>query len=148
MRPLEKLTKKITQLPRGGFLVNTKAGYIQFGAPPETIKDTMSLPESVPHPEQRAIPGVLITEDADFENVYIIRKGEVIVSRGGKPVAVLKKGDIVGAMVKLDRKLPSEYTFSHDKPVLLYAVKRKDYEKFIERNPGLMMKLAYNFDIQ
>ena len=35
-------------LPRGGYLVPTSAGHIQFGSPPETIKDTMRLPEKVP----------------------------------------------------------------------------------------------------
>ncbi|MDH5717357.1 MAG: cAMP/cGMP-dependent 3',5'-cyclic-AMP/GMP phosphodiesterase [Spirochaetia bacterium] len=35
-------------LPRGGYLVKTSVGQIQFGAPPETIKDTMVMPESVP----------------------------------------------------------------------------------------------------
>lgn len=103
--------------------------------------------ESVLHPEEREKPGTLISEGENFTNVYIIRKGEVNVSREGKTIAVLKKGDLAGAMVKLDRKLPSEYTFSHETPVSLYVVNRKDYEKFIERNPGLMMKLAYNFDV-
>jgi hypothetical protein len=35
-------------LPRGGFLVETDEGYIQFGSPPETIKDTMLMPGGVP----------------------------------------------------------------------------------------------------
>lgn len=35
-------------LPRGGYLVDTEAGYIQFGAPPETIKDTMTMEKGVP----------------------------------------------------------------------------------------------------
>ena len=35
-------------LNRGGFLVETPAGNIQFGVPPETIKDTMLLPGGVP----------------------------------------------------------------------------------------------------
>jgi len=35
-------------LPRGGFLVDSPVGYIQFGSPPETIKDTMSLSKGVP----------------------------------------------------------------------------------------------------
>ena len=38
----------INQLPRGGYVVPTSSGLIQFGAPPETIKDTMVLPEKVP----------------------------------------------------------------------------------------------------
>ncbi|MBI3890507.1 MAG: cyclic nucleotide-binding domain-containing protein [Candidatus Wallbacteria bacterium] len=35
-------------LPRGGVLFPTAAGCIQYGAVPETIKDTMVLPEGVP----------------------------------------------------------------------------------------------------
>jgi CRP-like cAMP-binding protein len=42
------LTEPYTTLPRGGYLVDTSAGYIQFGSPPETIKDTMMLPEGTP----------------------------------------------------------------------------------------------------
>ncbi len=35
-------------LPRGGFLLDTCDGYVQFGVPPETIKDTMGFPKGVP----------------------------------------------------------------------------------------------------
>ena len=35
-------------LPRGGYLVDTSVGYIQFGSPPETIKDTMKMEKSTP----------------------------------------------------------------------------------------------------
>lgn len=35
-------------LKRGGVLIQTPAGYFQFGIPPETIKDTMGLEGSVP----------------------------------------------------------------------------------------------------
>jgi CRP-like cAMP-binding protein len=48
MQPLLSLQGVVTPLPRGGFLVDSPEGYIQFGAPPETIKDTMALPKSVP----------------------------------------------------------------------------------------------------
>ena len=37
MQPLTELKEKVTELPRGGYLVDTKAGYIQFGSPPETM---------------------------------------------------------------------------------------------------------------
>lgn len=43
-----ELTKPYTTLPRGGYVVETSVGYIQFGSPPETIKDTMFLPRSTP----------------------------------------------------------------------------------------------------
>ena len=42
------LKKGANYLPRGGYLVPTSVGYIQFGSPPETIKDTMGLPQKVP----------------------------------------------------------------------------------------------------
>ncbi|MBN2736712.1 MAG: cyclic nucleotide-binding domain-containing protein [Spirochaetales bacterium] len=48
MESLKEIKGDLTVLPRGGYLLKTPVGYIQFGAPPETIKDTMSLPESVP----------------------------------------------------------------------------------------------------
>lgn len=46
---LTELMDTVTDLPRGGVLVNTSLGYIQFGSPPETIKDTMLLPNGVPN---------------------------------------------------------------------------------------------------
>ncbi len=48
MKPLTELVDVVTLLPRGGYLVDSPAGYIQFGAPPETIKDTILLPDGVP----------------------------------------------------------------------------------------------------
>lgn len=45
---LTKLDGVMNPLPRGGYLIDTSAGYIQFGSPPESLKDTMLLPKSVP----------------------------------------------------------------------------------------------------
>ena len=39
---------EVTILPRGGFLVKTADTIVQFGSPPETIKDTMLLDGNVP----------------------------------------------------------------------------------------------------
>ena len=41
-------TDRLRTLPRGGFVVDTPAGQIQIGAPPETIKDTIVTEPSVP----------------------------------------------------------------------------------------------------
>ncbi|MDH5720783.1 MAG: cAMP/cGMP-dependent 3',5'-cyclic-AMP/GMP phosphodiesterase [Spirochaetia bacterium] len=51
------MNNAVTTLPRGGYLVKTSAGQIQFGSPPETIKDTMVLPDKVP--EIFVLPGEL-----------------------------------------------------------------------------------------
>lgn len=42
------VSKNVSELPRGGYLVHTSEGQIQFGAPPETIKDTIITKDSVP----------------------------------------------------------------------------------------------------
>lgn len=48
IKSLTKLEGVMTSLPRGGYLVDTSIGYIQFGSPPETLKDTIYLPLGVP----------------------------------------------------------------------------------------------------
>jgi CRP-like cAMP-binding protein/phosphoribosyl 1,2-cyclic phosphodiesterase len=42
------VTDAIVSLPRGGLIVRTSAGPVQFGLPPETIKDSMALGFPVP----------------------------------------------------------------------------------------------------
>ncbi len=46
--PRVKIEEPFTTLPRGGYLIESSVGYIQFGSPPETIKDTMQLPLGCP----------------------------------------------------------------------------------------------------
>jgi len=48
IKSLTSLDGVITSLPRGGYLIDTSIGYIQFGSPPETLKDTIFLPQGVP----------------------------------------------------------------------------------------------------
>ncbi len=58
---MELVFNKKNYLPRGGYLVPTSIGYIQFGSPPETIKDTMLLPDRVP--SMFVLPGNLFHVD-------------------------------------------------------------------------------------
>eukprot|EP00736_Rhodelphis_marinus_P012747 Rmarinus@m.8093 len=46
--PVLEESERVKLLPRGGVVVLTKAGPIQFGIPPETIKDTMKTNFKVP----------------------------------------------------------------------------------------------------
>src|SRR5512145_2354959 len=61
MTQLTELSDMVTLLPRGGYLVKTKTGNIQFGSPPETIKDTMLLPDSTP--QVFVLPNMLFNWD-------------------------------------------------------------------------------------
>ena len=44
----EGTPENVTHLPRGGGYVQTKHGSVQFGMPPETIKDSLNLGLEVP----------------------------------------------------------------------------------------------------
>jgi CRP-like cAMP-binding protein/phosphoribosyl 1,2-cyclic phosphodiesterase len=41
-------TQNLWHLPRGGLLISTSSGPVQFGVPPETIKDSMTIDIGVP----------------------------------------------------------------------------------------------------
>jgi len=83
------LNETLIALPRGGYLVQTPAGYVQFGSPPETIKDTMKLPGGVPEifvlPEKMFnwIKGISIAE-IEFPlywNFFFRKKKTMIICR-------------------------------------------------------------------
>lgn len=89
-------------------------------------------------------PGKLISEGSRIERVYIIRDGEVEVTEKKKHITTLKKGDFVGSLDRLYKKLPAKYTFSNSRPISLYAMEHKDIRVFLDKNPGLVMKFSYN----
>jgi CRP-like cAMP-binding protein len=63
------MTDNVIKLPRGGYLVDTPAGYIQFGSPPETIKDTMRM--------EKDVPGILVLPFFMFNWLKGISVGEI-----------------------------------------------------------------------
>jgi CRP-like cAMP-binding protein/phosphoribosyl 1,2-cyclic phosphodiesterase len=100
--------------------------------------------ESLLVPRELSGSGVLIREGEPLEEVYIIRKGEVEVSRAGKHIATLGRGHFIGEMHKIHRGEAAEYTFRYQRPVSLFTIKKIDVLEFMEKNPGLGMKLAYD----
>lgn len=85
----QEMNEILIELPRGGYLVQTPVGNVQFGSPPETIKDTMRLPGGVPEmfilPEKMFnwIKGISIAE-IEFPlywNFFIQKKKTIIICR-------------------------------------------------------------------
>jgi len=89
-------------------------------------------------------PGIIINEGEILHTLYLIREGEIEVHRNGKKLTVLGKGDFVGSLERLNKKLPAIYTFRNTKPVSLYAMPGADLDFFLEKNPGLLMKFTYD----
>ena len=101
--------------------------------------------ESIFIPMEVKEPGAIIQEGGEMPYIYIIRSGEVEVEKNGKRVAMLKRGDFIGSVQKLHLNEPADYTFSNKGPVSLYGMKSADIKRFIDNNPGLLMKLVYDF---
>ena len=101
--------------------------------------------ESILVPVELEGPGTVIEEGRPLNEVSLISRGEVEVSRKGEVRATLKRGDFIGAMHKIQRGEAAEYTFSHEKQLSIFVIKKEDILEFVARNPGLAMKLAYDF---
>ena len=101
--------------------------------------------ESAMKPVEIESERILVKEGEPFRAMYIIRRGEVEVTSGSKVVAVLKRGDFVGSLREIDEKLPASYTFKNPGSISLYSADREAVAGFAERNPGLIMKIQYDF---
>jgi CRP-like cAMP-binding protein len=101
--------------------------------------------ESILTPVERSGSGELIKENKSLEQIFIIRKGEVRVSRNGRQLALLKPGDFIGSLNRLQRDALACYTYSHEHDLSLFAIKRSDALDYLDKNPGLGMKLAQDY---
>jgi CRP-like cAMP-binding protein len=101
--------------------------------------------ESLLHSAEIKKPGTIIKKGETLDRIYIVRKGTVDVFDGEEKVATLGRGDFLGAMGKLHRGEPAEYTFTSSGPGALYYIEREDVLTFLNNNPGLIMKLVYDF---
>jgi len=88
LRRSNKIRDAVHYLPRGGLAVKTSVGEIQFGMPPETVKDSMSLGLNVPQiyvvPRERfnlsAGVNVCEIEFPAFYNFFIRQRKTTLVT--------------------------------------------------------------------
>jgi CRP-like cAMP-binding protein len=101
--------------------------------------------ESMMQKIERNEIGIIIKEGELINSIYIIRDGKVLVTKNDKEISILQRGDFIGSMVKVHQNNPISYTFSNQNPVSLYEIKKEDILKFLDKNPGLIMKLTQDF---
>ncbi|MBN8222022.1 MAG: cyclic nucleotide-binding domain-containing protein, partial [Spirochaetes bacterium] len=102
--------------------------------------------ESMLIPVEFTEPGTIYPEHTQPQYFYIIRSGEVAVANKGVHLGDLTRGDVVihTDLLKTGRE-KFDFTFANRGPASLYAVSRADALKFFDRNPGVKMKLQYEF---
>lgn len=101
--------------------------------------------ESIFSPVEKEPGNVIQKEGEEIEYIYLIQDGTVVVTKEKRKIGELKRGDFIGSMEKVYDNRKSEMTFAAENSVRLFSIKRDDIVKFANRNPGLMMKLAYDF---
>lgn len=96
-------------------------------------------------PEKFKGSGTILKEGTSPDKVYIIKKGNVIVKQSGENVAILQRGDFVGmtSCIYYDTKLT--YSFEYANDISLYSIDSDNLIDFLNKFPGLIMKLDYLF---
>lgn len=101
--------------------------------------------ESMLHRRTIDKPGTLVSSGEPFDRVHIIREGAVEVYKNGSTLATLGKGDFIGSMGKIHRDEASPFTFKNTTPLSEYMIRKEEIFSFLDKNPGLIMKLSDSF---
>jgi len=103
-----------------------------------TLLESQLVREDIPKTK------LLLDEDKIQKNFYIIRKGKISVSKGKKTVKVLERGDIIGSVKNIYYNLKCSSTFKIEEDLSVYKIEGKKIKSFIDRYPGLLMKLSFD----
>ena len=95
----------------------------------------------------RAFDGetTLLREGEEIPGLYVILDGEVTVTRSGAASVVIGPGDLVGSMEGIQRGRPSRWSFTSRGAVDTVFMNLDDTQRFLDRNPGVSMRLAYRY---
>ncbi len=84
-------------------------------------------------PLRLAAGSTLLREGEDGDRVYVIASGDVAVTRGGEPLATLRRSDVVGEMALLD-DAPRNATAVAVTETQLYALDREPFLATLTRH--------------
>ncbi len=104
-----------------------------------------TLLESFLIPREINKPGTILKEGEQATFNYIIREGEVEVTKDGAVLGTLTKGDFIGDMAAIHREEPEACSYVNRAKVSLYGIKQENIRFFLKNNPGLVMKLSRSF---
>ncbi len=100
--------------------------------------------ESIFIPRDFNQPGEIILQNTKLESVYLIRSGSVHVYSDNREIRTLGRGDFVGSLPRLYMNQDAVFSFRNSGPVSVFELRRCDIVQFIDKNPGLIMKFAYD----
>ncbi len=97
--------------------------------------------ELILRPESFFSGKILIHENENFQNGYIIREGIIEVFHKNTLVRELSVGDFVGEIYQLTKKMPSTFTFICKSNVEVYTLHQDSLVQYLKKNPGVYMRM-------
>ncbi|MCA9549208.1 MAG: 2-oxoglutarate dehydrogenase E1 component [Myxococcales bacterium] len=124
-------------VPMHGHDVAAKVPFLRSLAMFQDLPES-ELPEvaRIAHEVQVEAGRSIVREGEMGRDMYIITEGQVLVGRGGRMVAELGPGDVVGEMAVLDSQ-PRSADATAVGPVRLLRISAKDLRDTLERRPVL-----------
>jgi CRP-like cAMP-binding protein len=101
--------------------------------------------ESIIQAKEFKVGDTVLREREPINCIGILAEGEMKVLQANKEIAVLKRGSLIGSMFKLVNNETAEYSFTCSTDCRFYCIDAKDVKQFASKNPGLLMKLRYDF---
>ncbi|WP_257445997.1 cyclic nucleotide-binding domain-containing protein [Archangium lipolyticum] len=129
--PVAKALRRFCRQRLLSDVVNTSALFQPFGR-----KDRRELVERFRAREVRR-GDVIIHEGHQVDGLYVVLSGEVGVSKGGKPLAQLREGELFGEMSLL-QKTPATATVTAARNTSLLRLPREDFDTLILTHPQIL----------
>ncbi|QRN92963.1 cyclic nucleotide-binding domain-containing protein [Archangium violaceum] len=129
--PVAKALRRFCRQRLLSDVVNTSALFQPFGR-----KDRRELVERFRAREVRR-GDVIIHEGHQVDGLYVVLSGEVAVSKGGKPLAQLREGELFGEMSLL-QKTPATATVTAARNTSLLRLPREDFDTLILTHPQIL----------
>ncbi|HLF39773.1 MAG TPA: cyclic nucleotide-binding domain-containing protein [Burkholderiales bacterium] len=90
---------------------------------------------------ERALQGeVFFTENQNSDRMYLLEEGEVSLTRGSKPIDVVKAGEIFGEMAAISR-LPRSATAVARTACRVVSLDAKQFQRAIQKMPEFALML-------
>lgn len=91
--------------------------------------------------ELKMPPGTeMMTEGSTAHEFIIIQSGSAVVRRGGRKIASIGKGDVVGELALILHR-PRNATVTADTECSVLVVDARSFEKLLDEVPGLARRL-------
>ena len=93
-----------------------------------------------------AVGEYVIKENKPCDFIYIIADGSVEVTKSGAHIVVLKKGDTIGELSFLDKRLPSASVCAREDTTLV-MISHRDLDKLMKKNDEFAYKVYKAFAV-